>query len=177
MTSPPYEHSKPDHWTAADRKRVDGLIREGKMAGHVSGNSNAVRPEEHTHYGDTPGQIGRDSSETYWGAVKQVYGQCLLALRPAGVLCVVVKDHVRDRARVPLCDQTLRLLLFLGFEPVERIRAWLVEEKREAGLFGEVVTRKSRVSFFRRLAEKRGAPAIEFEEVLVVRKPPTPGAP
>jgi DNA modification methylase len=128
-------------------------------------------------YGDSEGQIGRDSGETYWQAVRVVYAQCLLALRPGGVMCVVVKDYVRDRARVPLCDQTLRLLLSLGFEPVERIRAWLVEERREAGLFGEVVTRKSRASFFRRLATKRGAPPIDFETVLVVRKPPAPKAP
>jgi hypothetical protein len=85
-------------------------------------------------------------------------------------MCVVVKGYVRNGALVDLPGQTLRLLTSLGFEPVERIRAWLTEERREAGLFGEVVTTKSRQSFFRRLATKRGAPAVDFETVLVMRK-------
>jgi hypothetical protein len=109
--------------------------------------------------------------ETYWEAVAQVYAQCLIALRPGGYAVVVVKDYVQKKKRVPLCDQTLSLLTHLGFEPVERIRANLVHEERSSGLFGEHVKRKSRKSFFRRLAEKRGSPAIDWEECLVVRKP------
>ena len=111
-----------------------------------------------------------DAGETYWSAMKQVYGQCLLALRPSGVLCVVMKDFVQRKQRVPLCDQTLALLLHLGFAPVCRIRAMLVKESSHAGLFGYHVERKSRKSFFRRLAEKNGSPSIDHEEVIVVRK-------
>jgi hypothetical protein len=88
-------------------------------------------------------------------------------------MAVVIKDFVRAKKRVPLCDQTWRLLLSLGFRPVERIRCLLSEETREPSLFGgEEVRKRSRVSFFRRLATKRGAPEIPFEEILVVRRPP-----
>jgi hypothetical protein len=117
------------------------------------------------------------SAPTYWSEVAKVYAQCLLAMKPGGVACIVVKGYVRKGRLVDLPGQTLRLLLSLGFEPVERIRAWLVEERREAGLFGDVVESKSRKSFFRRLAEKKGAPAIDWEEVLIVRKLLTPEAP
>jgi hypothetical protein len=57
----------------------------------------------------------------------------------------------------------------------------LVKESSHTCLFGhEHVTRKERKSFFRRLAEKKGSPRIDWEEVIVVRKPgnsATDGAP
>jgi SAM-dependent methyltransferase len=160
VTSPPWENQEPSHAQGDPRRfGTGGQTYKGAV------------------YGTATGQIGRDVGETYWDAVAQVYAQCLLALKPGGVACIVVKGYVRRGQLVDLPGQTLRLLLSLGFEPVERIRAWLVEERREAGLFGEVVTTKSRASFFRRLATKRGAPPIDFEEILVVRKPPTPEAP
>ncbi len=48
----------------------------------------------------------------------------------------------------------------------------LVKEKRHKSLYGgEIVTRTERKSFFRRLAESKGSPRIDYEEVLIVRKP------
>ena len=84
----------------------------------------------------------------------------------------MLKSFVRKRQIVDLPGQTWRLLLSLGFTPVCRIRCLLSEETREPSLFGGCeVRRKSRVSFFRRLATKKGAPEIDFEEILVVRRP------
>jgi hypothetical protein len=124
-----------------------------------------------TDYGTAPGQVGALRQETYWSAMAVIWQQAYLALRPNGVLCAVLKDFVRAKKRVPLCDQTWRLLLSLGFTPVERIRCLLSEETREPSLFGGVeVRRKSRESFFRRLSRKRGTPEIPWEEILVVRK-------
>jgi len=72
---------------------------------------------------------------------------------------------------VPLCDDTLKLLVKLGFEPVERIRAHLVKEDRHPSLFGgDHVATTQRKSFFRLLAERKGSPRIDFEEVLCVRR-------
>jgi hypothetical protein len=124
-----------------------------------------------TSYGESDGQLGNVTGETYWEAMSIVYAQCLLALKPGGVMAVVVKDYVKGGQRVPLCDQTLRLLLHLGFEPVCRIHAMLVKEHHHNTLFeGRQTTRTERKSFFRRLAEKKGSPRIDWEEVLVVRK-------
>lgn len=154
VTSPPYaEDTVHGRWSKAAKAALNGrTILKGTG-----------------DYGSTPGQIGQ-RGETYWEAVAQVYDQCRLALKPGGVLVVVVKDYVKNKQRVPLCDQTHELLLSLGFEPVERIRAMLVKESREPALFGgEHVEKKERKSFFRRLAEKKGSPRIDWEEVLVVR--------
>lgn len=181
LTSPPYEGTDVATADARDGKRRLAQIARAIARGEKVSDefhrllAKGINPASNLNivgYGRTEGQIGADTGETYWQAMHLVYGQCLLALKPGGVMCVVVKDYVKDRQRVPLCDQTLRLLEHLGFEPVERIRAMLVRERRHTCLFGhEHLVRKERKSFFRRLAEKKGSPRIDWEEVLVVRKP------
>jgi hypothetical protein len=47
----------------------------------------------------------------------------------------------------------------------------LVKETNHAGLFGTITEKKERKSFFRRLAEKKGSPEINYEVVLCTRKP------
>lgn len=126
-------------------------------------------------YGDTVGQLGTTTGDTYWHAVAEVYAQCLIALKPGGVMAVVVKDYVKNKQRVPLSDQTWELLARVGFTPIERVRAMLVAD--EVMLTGDV-KRTERKSFFRRLAEKKGSPPIDHEDVLFLRAacPPPPGA-
>jgi hypothetical protein len=164
VTSPPYEGSTGSPRVAgADIRKNFG---SGAIAERGAGRDTC-------RYGDRDGQVGHTEGETYWSAMKIIWEQAFLALRPSGVLCCVIKDFVRSKKRVPLCDQTWRLLLSLGFTPVERIRCLLSEETREPSLFGGVeVKKRSRVSFFRRLAEKKGSPVIDAEEILVVRRPP-----
>jgi hypothetical protein len=108
--------------------------------------------------------------ETYWQAMHAVYSQMLQAMNPGAVAAIVVKDYVSKGKRVPLCDDTCRLLEHLGFTVFERTRCWLVKEHRQPGLFGgEHVERTERKSFFRRLAEKKGSPRIDWEEVIWAR--------
>jgi hypothetical protein len=115
---------------------------------------------------------GEPLGETYWQAVRQIYGQCLLALKPGGTLCVTVKSYVKGGKLIDLPAQTEALLEYLGFRVFLRVKASLVKETREPGLFEpEVVRVKKRVSFFRRLAEKRGSPAVDHECVLFARAP------
>ena len=111
------------------------------------------------HQQRTDGNIATlAAGDSYWQAMAQVYHQCLLALKPAGVLCVVVKAYVKNKKLVPLPDQTWNLLLHTGFLPLQRIRASLVKETSSQGLFGnEITTKKERKSFFRRTAETRAA--------------------
>ena len=128
------------------------------------------RNQGYQNQGTTPGQIGNNKGDTYWQAMDAVYRQCYQSIKHGGVLACVIKDYVKGGKRVPLCDDTWTLLQACGFEPIERCRAMLVKEQRHNGLFGEVVERKERKSFFRRLAEKKGSPPIDWEEVLWVRK-------
>lgn len=73
------------------------------------------------------GQLQAVNNYTYWSACRDIYFNCFLLLKPGGFIALVVKDFVRKKKRVPLCDQTWGLLQALGFEPLERNRAWLVE--------------------------------------------------
>jgi len=50
-------------------------------------------------------------------------------------MAVVVKRYVKNKQIVPLSDQTLELLLHLGFQPLERVQAMLVKESTAEGLF------------------------------------------
>jgi DNA modification methylase len=157
VSSPPYRGRRDDGGSEPGKMNDPGgtQFRSGKL------------------YGQSKGQIGDcPTNETYWEAMAQVYASCFLAIKPGGVIVLVVKDYVKGGKRVPLCDDTCRLLEHLGFTVIERIHAMLVKETRETNLDGsETVTTKSRKSFFRRLAEKKGSPRIDFEEVLIARRP------
>ena len=64
-----------------------------------------------------------------------------------------------------------RLLAACGFDVFLRVRAHLVKETRQPSLFGgEEVERTERKSFFRRLAESKGSPRIDWEEGIWCRK-------
>jgi len=114
VTSPPYAESlqRPGGSRLAEHFNVGKSTPGFKPAGL---NSQAF----HDSYGASDGQIGSEGGETYWQAMAAVYAQCRLALKPGGVMAVVVKDYVKKGKRVPLCDQTLELLERLGFRPVD----------------------------------------------------------
>jgi hypothetical protein len=168
VTSPPWENQEPSHAQGSKFEDVHRKLHPTKLA--------KDRPSIFQHeYGRAEGQLGNASGETYWQAMAAVYAQVHAALKPRGVLAVVVKDYVKGGARVPLCDQTATLLERLGFAVFLRCRAMLVREWEEPSLFGEAVKRKrERKSFFRRLHESRlpaGDPRrIDHEEVLWCRR-------
>jgi len=124
-------------------------------------------------YGDTEGNIGNQRGGTYWQAVSEVCQECLKALKPGGVMAVVVKSFVRNKQIVDLPSQTLGLLEAIGFEPLERIRAWMTSPATQKSLMPDIRPdyTKKRASFFRRLYERKYPEnRIDFEEVLIVRK-------
>jgi hypothetical protein len=117
------------------------------------------------------GQLGNEQGETFWSAARLIVAECYKILRPGGYAFWVCKDFVRDKARVPFSDQWRQLCESCGFVTVEWIKASLVKEWTENTLFnGTETKRKERKSFFRRLAEKKGSPRIDHEDVIVMRK-------
>lgn len=162
VTSPPYEGT---HVGAEDNPYAN---TGGKSMGEAR-NGHLVKSG---NYAGSTSQIGNYKGETYWQAMALVYASCYTSMKPGGIFACVVKNYVARKQIVPLCDDTLLLLQHVGFVPLERIHAMLVKETLVNGFNGEVFTdRKERKSFFRRLAEKKGSPRIDFEEVLFVRKP------
>jgi len=173
VTSPPWEKNSEGGRAAGKFKSPAAAFKSkrGHGASDAAVLAQAARDEKKT-YGDSLGQIGQEKAETYWSAMHQVYAACFRAIRPGGVLVAVLKDYVKGGKRVPLCDDTARLLEHCGFTVIERIHAMLVKVTEHNDLFnGATRTKKSRKSFFRRLAEKNGSPEINFEEIIIAKKP------
>ena len=163
ITSPPYEKAQSGGGIAA------ALRGESDYTLTMSGNVGSVYMSG--SQGTDEGQLAELDGETYWEAVALIYGQCYAALSPSGTMAVVVKDFVRKGKRMPFCQQTWEMLLAIGFEPLERVRAWLVAEHEQPSLLDGVETQhKEHKSFFRRLHESRGSPRVDYEEVLFVTR-------
>jgi hypothetical protein len=166
ITSPPYESAgtkadeNPENYIRRDQERYElmksrGIGRPKQSPGRYSGNRD---------------NIGNQNAETYWSAMLTVFSECHKILKAGGYMAVVVKDFVRDKQRVPLCDNTVQLLEHLGFKVKYRVRAWLVEDQGVADMFHGKTTLKQRKSFFRRLCESKGSPRIDFEQVIICQK-------
>lgn len=164
LSSPPYAE------TGSGGNARTGATNPDKFG--PNSHSRKMGPSHHQiGYGSTPGNLGNSTGDTYWRAVAQVYEQCRLAMKPGGVICVVVKSYVKAGKIVDLPGQTWELLQRIGFKPLERIRAMLTKTTETPGLYGKMTKTKKRASFFRRLAERKGSPPVDWEEVLYLRKP------
>lgn len=173
VTSPPWEDREGSLGAHKFKDLQTAAKKMSQCRGHAStptARMDQLMKASGETYGDSPGQVGKETADTYWKSMDTVYRQCWLPLKPGGYMAVVVKSYVKNKRRVNLPMQTLKLLIHIGFEPVERIKAMLVKSDIQRGVFGDVEIKKERKSFFRRLAEKNGSPRIDWEEVLIVRK-------
>ena len=82
---------------------------------------------------------------------------------------ITVSQSIRGE-RVDFCGDWQRLCESVGFVTVCKHRAMLVKETNHNGLFGEIKEKKERKSFFRRLAEKKGSPRIDWETVICMER-------
>lgn len=167
VSSPPYEASMSHAEHGIDwSKRND--------PGH-SMTPRRIAYKDHTHsslcYGDGGDNLGNQRGETFWSAARAVVEEVYRLLAPGGVAIWVVKDFVRDRKRVRFSQQWARLCVAVGFEWLHEHRAWVVEDNgTQLGFFEDRRLVKERKSFFRRLAERKGSPRIDWESVLCLRK-------
>jgi hypothetical protein len=104
-------------------------------------------------YGKQPGQIGRFTGARYYAAMAAIYRQAHQALRPGGLLILVLKDHIRDGQRVPTADQTAALCATLGFTLVQRHQRHIAQP-----------------SLWQRRRKEQGLPIVEEEDVLVFER-------
>lgn len=165
LSSPPYEasvsnlagnHGKPGKptWKAAGIAKRDPRLNPG--------------------YGETPGNVGNLTHNTFWSAAKTIVSEATALLPPGGLAVWVCKAFVRGGKLVDFPGDWQKLCEACGLVLVERIEASLVEDHgMQEGLFGESTqVQTARKSFFKRLAEKRpGAPQINSETVLILQKP------
>jgi len=119
-------------------------------------------------YGKNKENLGNSSGDTFWEASLKILHGCYAFLKPGGHAIWVCKDYVKAGKRVPFSDHWLALCELVGFKLVCRHQAMLVEhhgwQMTTGGGIEEINT--ERKSFFRRLAEKKGSPRIDHEDVL-----------
>jgi hypothetical protein len=145
---------------------------------HIQG-GNVFHPG--SDYGVTSGQLGAMPSKAaqsdqsdFWAAARVIVEQTYALLAPGAHAVWVVKDFVKNKERVPFSHQWRQLCEAVGFETLHEHRAMLVHHKgTQETLFGEPVEIKTESkSFFRRLAEKKGSPRIDWETVYCMVKNP-----
>ncbi len=157
ISSPPYEGSIQTNGDGIDWTK----IKEGGT------NKTLARAAVGTGYGKTNGQLAEEQGDTFWQAAKEILEQCHKILKPGGHAIWVCKDFVRKGQRVPFSDDWQRLCESAGFKTLHRHKAMLVKETKYESLFGhEIVKKTERKSFFRRLAEAKGSPKIDWEDVI-----------
>lgn len=166
VSSPPYEGALGKAREYVDEKRARADANRDIMQCKAG-------PVHDLRYSSTPANLGNDSGDNFWTAARQIVDQCYLVLKPGAVAVWVVKRFVRKKQIIDFPDQWRQMCEAAGFETVEWIRAWVVEEHgMQLGLFGESkALRKERKSFFRRLYERNYPEnAIDWEDVLIMRR-------
>jgi hypothetical protein len=161
VSSPPFESSL----LTTDTKFMAKVERDKR-------NGSRLQPGP-GEYGHSIGQLGGESGSDFWSAARVIVAQTFAALRPSGHAVWVVKDFIRAGVRVPFCDQWRMLCESVGFVTLHEHRALLVQ--RRGKQLAHDGNHKSldieRKSFFRRLAESKGSPRIDYEVVLCQHKP------
>ena len=111
--------------------------------------------------------------DNFWCASRQILEQVFLAMKPGGHAVFVVKAFVRKGKLVDFPGQWRQLCEAVGFRCLHVHRALLTEEYgTQINTKGDHETHRiKRASFFRRLAEKKGSPRIDWEEVQCFERP------
>lgn len=175
VSSPPCEKNVEGHMRADKWKSSADFLSAGR--GHGCSDEARLAQLERDKgktYGDSDGQLWQQQGETFWTAAAQIVAEAFAILKPGGVAVWVVKAFVRNKQIVDFPGDWRKLCEHAGFVTVREVHAMLVAETTHNDLFdGERTTKRERKSFFRRLAEKKGSPAIDFETVLFMVKPRT----
>lgn len=154
-------------WTGCYRDGWKGIITEASFA-HPAKFSRGLIRRIYEH------AAGAKGGEDFWSAARQIVEETYKVLAPGAHAIWVVKGFVRKRTYVDFPDQWRQLCEAVGFETLHWHNAMLVEQgtqqhRLDGGVDDNSVERKS---FFRRLAESKGSPRIDFEVVLCMVKPP-----
>jgi len=159
-SSPPFE----DNGTAAGGKQGAGTYHGTNLSQGINRLKNDYAVLE------ADGNLGNPRGTTFWDALRVILLQ-QRSILPEGAVCAwVVADFVRNKKRVNFCDDCAALIEQTGYTVFERWRCWKVSKGKHMDMFtGESEHAVSHLGFFRRLAQKKGSPACNNEEVIWFR--------
>ena len=152
VSSPPYEGG------GHHNHQMDAYNKNGR----------GIYDKENSGYGE-----GDEIWKDFWVVAREIIGQVFITLNKGGHAIWVVKDYVKDKKRVPFSDQWRLMCESVGFVTIHEHRAMLVRNRGVSLTLegGEIHHQTSSKSFFRRLAEKKGSPAIDWETIWCMEKP------
>jgi len=161
-SSPPYEGIRQDG---------AGIAKEAPSFSPYSS-----EPIDSWHTQRDQANLGNTRADTFWSAARQIVEQSFLLLKPGAVSMWVVKGFVRKGKLVDFPHQWQALCESVGFQLLHEHHAMLTTELDEQFHLDGSSKRRTveRKSFFRRLAEKKGSPKIDYETILCLRKPYLP---
>ncbi len=174
VSSPPYEGSVVGHGNEQDQdtsRRYDGFVSaSGERL--TPGRARGIKAMVEGYKSANPMNLGNGEGDTFWAAARTIVEQTYAVLRPGTHACWVVKSYVKAGKIVPFPERWQALCESVGFRTVHWHRAWLIEDRgSQHTLDGDLEKRQvKRASFFRLLAERKGAPPIDYEVVLCMVK-------
>jgi hypothetical protein len=162
VTSPPFNENKNN-------------VTHGETKGFHSNDENESKNRMKRDYvlPENPSNLGQEIGDDFWSAARTIVEQTFLALVDGGHAVWVVKGFVKNKELVDFPGQWRQLCEAVGFETLHEHHATLVHHKGTSiTLEGEDVHHQTESkSFFRRLAEKKGSPRIDYETVFCMIKP------
>jgi len=179
VSSPPYEDSLSNE---SNPERTLKRLREKVASGEITGresvrvaNLNQMNPNTQLQrgmkYSPSDNNLGNSSGDTFWSASREIVQQCFDLLKPGGHAIWVCKDYVKNKKRVPFSDRWQALCESVGFKLVCCHQSMLVKEHgTQTTIHGDEKITTERKSFFRRLAESKGSPRIDWEDILCLVK-------
>lgn len=169
LSSPPYSGNmqveKNDKGINLD-KQYESYKKSG--GGQTIEQFRATQEFHSRGYGTADGNLGNASGDSFWLAAREIVDQVHLSLKPGGHAIFVVKGYVKNKTYIDFPDQWRRICEAAGFVTLHEHHALLVHAKQHM-LDGGIYNRESK-SFFRRLAEKKGSPRVDFETVFCMEK-------
>lgn len=176
VSSPPFESSlssgelKPEDALRIARNQNDKWKQGRDEAGIQNQANNLLRKVAH-NYGRED-NLGNQRGETFWSASRLILEQLHSVLTPDAHAVFVTKRFVRDKKIVEFTDQWIQLCEAVGFKLLHRHKAMLVEDYGvQRGFETDKSITIARKSFFRRLAESKNSPAIDWEDVTCFVRP------
>ena len=165
VTSPPYSQAKIDispqllHKFAGrklfEKGRDPQPHGEGQIGDLEHGNIDVVIAGQQ--------KIGNLKRETYLESMFSVYRECSKALKPSGVMVLVLKNFVRNYQVVDLVSDTIQLCEAAGFKLVKRIKHKLNTQSFWRTLY----KRRWKKKFGNPFPREKFASVYDFESILV----------
>lgn len=181
VSSPPYEAISTGHKSGTGFDTTERRIERLRTAGYSEGRIQAMLTPgrrahgnigEMEHYTANHDNLSNQGGDSFWSAAREIVSQTHAALRPGGYACWVVKAFVRNKQIVDFPGQWRQLCKSVGFVTLHEHRASLVKDNGTQLAMDGTHKRKrtERKSFFRRLAESKGSPPIDYEVVFCMVK-------